>query len=121
MINYILRESRILVTEGENTINKYCVIQLCVSDKVLALAEISTSGNLWVFQRIYVDSEHRARGYGSDVLKKLTDYLDINKIDLYANIYSSGSLSDQQLEAWYKRNGFVDSKDISYQLARYSR
>jgi predicted GNAT family N-acyltransferase len=75
---------------------------------------------VWVFNRIFVSGESRANGYGSDVLSKLIEYLERNKIDLFAYIYSYGSLSEEHLEAWYRRYGFVDASAEGYQLARYA-
>lgn len=104
--------------EEKNRINRICVISLLEGDQILALSEINTAGDKWVFNRIFVAEEHRAKGYGSAVLKKLTAYLDRNRIHLYAYIYSSGSLNEKQLMDWYKRYGFTESQDGSYPLVR---
>lgn len=117
----VLKEENIFIKEKKDNISRSCTIQLCSGDNILASAEIRTAGDTWVFQKISVAEEHRAKGYGSEVLKKLVGYLDRNQIDLYAYIHSSGSLSEQQLAAWYKRHGFVDSDERGYQLVRKSR
>ena len=118
MERIIIKEGKFLIVEEKNWINRICVIKLCDGDKCLALSEISTVNDKWVFNRIFADEEHRAKGYGSEVLAKLTDYLDQNRITLYAYIYSTGSLNEEQLLAWYERHGFIVSNDGSYHLVR---
>lgn len=108
----------ILVKEKEDSISRHCTIELHGGDRILASAEIRTAADIWVFQRITVTEDRRSEGFGSDVLKKLVEYLDANKIDLYANVHSSGNLSDEQLLAWYKRYGFVESVDRGYRLVK---
>lgn len=114
----IIREGKFLIMEEINPINRICVIKLCEGAQCLALAEISPVNDKWVFNRIFVAEEHRAKGYGSAVLSKLTEYLDKNLIDLYAYVYSSGSLNERQLVSWYKRYGFISLKDGDYPLVR---
>jgi predicted GNAT family N-acyltransferase len=116
----IIREGNFLITEETNPINRITYFQLKDGDDVLAAAEISTAGDVWIFNKIFSSVENRARGYGSEVLTKLIDYIDRNHIDLFAYIYSTGSLSENQLDAWYRRYGFVDASKKGYQLARYS-
>lgn len=117
----IIKDGDILITEETNSVNRIVRFQLIDrNQKTLACAEISSAGDTWVFTRIFVSEENRARGYGSEVLKKLTAYLDKKGMDLYAYIFSTGSLSEKQLDAWYRRYGFVDAEDKGYPLARYS-
>jgi GNAT superfamily N-acetyltransferase len=116
----IFREGNILIVEETNPINRIILLQLKEHDKTLAFAEISTSGCIWVFTRMFVSEENRSKGYGSEVLTKLIEYLDRKNMDLYAYIYSSGSLSEKQLESWYRRYGFVDAGHTGYPMARYA-
>lgn len=116
----ITQEGNILITEETNPINRIVRFELKDNDKTLAWAEICSAGDIWIFNRIYVSEENRAKGYGSEVLTKLTAYLDRKNIDLYAYIYSSGSLSEKQLDAWYRRYGFTDAAEKGYPLARYA-
>lgn len=116
----IIKEGNFLITEETNPINRIVRFQLKDHDKIQACAEISSAGDIWIFTRMFVSEENRAKGYGSLVLTKLTEYLDINSIDLYAYIYSSGSLSEKQLEAWYRRYGFAGAADKGYPLARHA-
>ena len=115
-----MKDGNILITEETNPINRIVRFQLIEGDKILAGAEISSAGGAWIFDRIFVSGENRSRGYGSEVLKKLAAYLDRKNIDLYAYIYSTGSLGDKQLEAWYRRYGFTDASDRGCPLARYA-
>ena len=110
----------ILISEEINQINRITRFELIDGEDTLATAEISMAGDVWVFTGIFVSGEHRANGYGSDVLTKVIEYLDRNNIDLFAYIYSYGSLSERQLDAWYRRYGFVDASEQGYQLARYA-
>lgn len=116
----IIKEGNILITEETNPINRIVRFQLKDNDKTLACAEIYSAGDIWIFNRIYVSEENRAKGYGSEVLTKLTAYLDHKNIDLYAYIYSSGSLSEKQLDAWYKRYSFSEAAEKGYPLVRYA-
>jgi GNAT superfamily N-acetyltransferase len=115
-----IRKRDILISEEINQINKTIRFELRDGEDTLAVAEISTAGDVWVFTGIFVSGEYRANGYGSDLLTKLIEYLDINNIDLFAYIYSYGSLSERHLDAWYRRYGFVDAGEEGYQLARYA-
>ncbi len=114
-------EGKFLIVEEDNWINSTCEIILREGENCLARSRISTASSKWVFDRIFVDEEHRAKGYGSEVLCKLTDYLDRKGLDLYAYIHATGSLDNRQLLAWYKRHGFVKSGDGSYPLVRIHR
>ncbi|MFX4260724.1 GNAT family N-acetyltransferase [Pelotomaculum propionicicum] len=116
----IIKEGNILITEEKNPINRIVRFQRKENDKTLACAEISSAGDIWIFTRMYVSEENRAMGYGSEVLTKLTAYLDRKNLDLYAYIYSSGNLSEKQLDAWYRRYGFADDENKGYPLARYA-
>lgn len=116
----ILKEENVLIIEETNPINTIVHFQLKDHDKTLAWADISTAGDIWTFTRIFVTEDNRARGYGTELLVKLIEYLDRHKIDLYAYIYSSGSLSEKHLDAWYRRYGFVDAADKGFPLARYA-
>ena len=116
-----IRKRDILISEEINQINRTTRFELRDGEDILAAAEISTAGDVWVFTGIFVSGEHRANGYGSDVLKIVIEYLDRNNIDLFAYIYSYGSLSERHLDAWYRRYGFVDAGEAGYQLARYAR
>lgn len=115
------RALKIQITEDINPINRITLFQLKDGNDVLASAEISTAGDVWVFTRMFSSVENRAKGYGSAVLMHLVEYLNKNSIDLYAYIYSSGSLSEKQLDAWYRRYGFVDASEKGYPLVRYCR
>ena len=117
----IIREGKYQIIEETNTINKITFFQLRDGDDLLATAEISTAGDVWLFNRIFSSAENRAKGYGSEVLKKVIEYINRKNIDLFAYIYSTGSLSEIQLDAWYRRYGFVDASEEGYQLVRYSR
>jgi predicted GNAT family acetyltransferase len=75
----IIKEGNILITEETNPINRIVRFQLKDNDKTLACAEIYSAGDIWIFNRIYVSEENRAKGYGSEVLTKLTAYLDHKK------------------------------------------
>jgi GNAT superfamily N-acetyltransferase len=109
-----------LISEEINLINRNTRFELRDGDNILATAEIGTAGKIWVFTRIFVSGEYRANGFGSDLLAKLIEYLDRNNIDLFAYVYSYGSLTESQLVAWYRRYGFEDAVEKGYQLARYA-
>jgi GNAT superfamily N-acetyltransferase len=115
-----IRKRNILITEEINQINRTIRFELKDGENTLATAEISTAGDVWVFTGIFVSGEYRANGYGSDLLTKIIEYLDRKNIDLFAYIYSYGSLSEKHLDAWYRRYGFVDAGEEGYQLARYA-
>ena len=115
-----IRKKDILISEEINKINRTTRFELKDGENILGTAEINTAGDVWVFTGIFVSGEYRANGYGSDLLTKLIEYLDINNIDLFAYIYSYGSLNEGHLDAWYRRYGFVDASEEGYQLARYA-
>ena len=116
-----IRKRDILISEDINQVNRTITFEIRAGEVTLAAAKISTAGDVWVFTGIFVSDEHRANGYGSDLLAKLIQYLDLNNMDLFAYIYSYGSLSERHLDAWYRRYGFVDAGEAGYQLARYAR
>ena len=60
-----------------------------------------------VISRINVPRENRGKGYGSQLLRQVLDIADQEKIRLYLEIAPSDGLNYEQLEAWYKRYGFV--------------
>jgi GNAT superfamily N-acetyltransferase len=57
--------------------------------------------------RISVPVSWRGQGYGSKLLKMITDDADREKVILSLAILPSGGLNYEQLQAWYERNGFV--------------
>jgi predicted GNAT family acetyltransferase len=70
----------------------------------------------WMVSRVNVPEKHRGNGYGSILLKTVTNDADQEGITLRLEIFPSGQMSYEQLEAWYRRNGFeyIDKQHLSY-------
>lgn len=80
----------------------------------IAIADLTNMGEMvsgtMTITRINVPSEFRGRGYGSLLLKQVLTAADHDLVRLSLEIYPSGPLSHDDLEAWYKRHGFIQSK-----------
>jgi ribosomal protein S18 acetylase RimI-like enzyme len=63
----------------------------------------------WTISRINVPKEHRGKGLGSAMLKRILADADEEGIDLYLVVYATGALDDEQLTEWYERYGFVST------------
>ena len=59
-----------------------------------------------IITRINVPELSRGKGIGSALLNEVLREADKTNTTLYLEILSSGPLSYDQLEAWYKRHGF---------------
>jgi len=78
----------------------------------------------WLLTGIDVHWRNRHRGVASALLKLITDDADNENITLFLAIGpdgSTGSLTAEQLIAWYSRNGFVtwhDNEDAMKRLPK---
>lgn len=71
------------------------------------------SGQEWVISRIYVPTNLRGLGRGRALLMRILADADLEPgVTLYLTASpGSGGLSLEDLEAWYRRHGFVDDTD----------
>lgn len=66
--------------------------------------------NAWYYNRLYVKPEYRGHHIGSCLLDNMLKYVNKKKAILFLDINPYGDMSYQNLEAFYKRHGFVDNK-----------
>ena len=64
------------------------------------------TGNIYYFNRLYVQEEYRGQKIGEQLLKKLLEVFDNSNNVLLMHINPYGELSYEQLEAFYKYYGF---------------
>lgn len=56
---------------------------------------------------IKVVKSDRNKGIGKELLKAMTKFVKENNIPLYLEVASTGDMTDDELQAWYSKNGFV--------------
>ena len=64
--------------------------------------------NSWYINRVYVPHIHRGKGYGRKLLKECIEGADKEGAILWLEINPYGSLTYDELRAWYMRYGFED-------------
>lgn len=62
--------------------------------------------NAFVIHRINVPVQHRAKGYGSTLLKQICADADAEQVPLILAPEPSGGLPYEELVSWYMRHGF---------------
>lgn len=86
---------------------KSCFTLRVEQDPRPAIADVSWMDGLgWVLNRINVPGPARGNGYGSKLLKMVTDNADEEGVTLILGPEPSGPLDFDALVAWYQRNGF---------------
>jgi len=65
-----------------------------------------------IITRINVPEEHRAQGFGRQLLLEACNAADRGEVVLFLEIAPSGPLDYDQLESWYMRYGFKRWKGI---------
>lgn len=79
-----------------------------VDPKSRAIADlIRLKEREWLLTRINVPFQNRGKGYASTLLKRVLYEADQEGITLTLEVIPSGNLDEQQLTAWYERNGFI--------------
>lgn len=68
-------------------------------------------GVYWI-TRVNVPRGYRGRGFGTHLLRLVTNWADEHGLVLKLTIQESGGLTTKQLESWYKRYGFVRKKRL---------
>jgi len=72
--------------------------------------------------RVWTDPKHRKQGFATELMKAVTDEADILGIVLILQPLnwgrSGGIRSPKDLEAWYKRFGFVKTQNNPVLMAR---
>lgn len=63
--------------------------------------------DVWCITRINVPKQFRGKGTGTRLLKQILDAADKEGAVLVLTVSSSDGLSNDQLDAWYQRHGFV--------------
>jgi len=72
------------------------------------MAELDPSAipGSYLITRINVPIKVRGNGFGTAILKRITDDADRLGVTLYVQPMSSGSWNNRTLRAWYVRHGF---------------
>lgn len=66
--------------------------------------------NALCITRINVPRTFRGQGYGSRLLKDALYAADAEGVTLVLQVCSSGPMTDEELEHWYMRHGFVKER-----------
>ena len=69
--------------------------------------------NSALITRINVPDRYRGNGIGSKLLQQILKDADQEGITLYLEILASGGLTYIQLDAWYRRHGFIWDEEQS--------
>jgi ribosomal protein S18 acetylase RimI-like enzyme len=72
----------------------------------IAVANLIRHPGGLLITNVYVPPKFRGKGHGRALLKKVTDAADRDGKKLFLHASSAGAMSDDELEAWYERNGF---------------
>jgi ribosomal protein S18 acetylase RimI-like enzyme len=89
------------------TVKTYYTILL--SKVEIAIADLVKPGELtsnWTITRINVPYKYRGLGHGRELLRRITADADAEGATLELDVFPSGELGYEELEAWYRRNGF---------------
>lgn len=82
------------------------------------------SPNEVLVTRIEVDPALRGRGYGTELLRRITRDADAEKVTLVLEVEPDGSpngLGFYELRVWYAKLGFVTHPDSNEAMIRYPR
>ena len=112
----VIKLYQINIIETDNNIT--IAIQLDVI--YVALAEVSmVTSESWYFNRLSVPVKFRNQGIATQLMRKLIQVLDKNKITLICDINPYGDLDFNQLNKFYKQYGFVEHEE--HHLIRYPK
>lgn len=91
---------------------------ILITPTAVAIADLTRYEKGMLITRINVPDKFRQRGYGTFLLKLLTDEADKNATILYLEVAPSGNMSYQDLVVWYKKHGFKESRGIMVRRPR---
>lgn len=84
----------------------------------IGIADLTNIGEMvpgsMTITRINIPAAYRGQGYGTQLLRSITQAADEAGVDLSLEIMPSGPLDYDDLEAWYKRHGFTQIGDNIY-------
>ena len=79
----------------------------------LAVIDLFPLGSdVWEVSRINVPARYRGQGIGSRLMDQLLEDADAEGVTLQLTINPYGGLTYEQLQDWYERRGFVQSRDV---------
>lgn len=82
--------------------------QCYVDTETRAIVDVyNTHDNVYLVTRVNVPRAHRGRGIASRLMRAVIDDADTDGVVLELFVGPSDGLDFVQLEAWYKRLGFV--------------
>lgn len=73
-----------------------------------AIADLVRYQGGMMITRINVPRDHRGKGHARKLLGRILADADKDGVALYLHVSASDGLTEQQLDAWYKRHGFVE-------------
>lgn len=82
----------------------------CYVDKETnSIADLSLleDDDLYLLTRINVPRQHRGKGHGSKLLRRILEDADRERSTIVLEIAPSDGLNHDQLKSWYERHGFV--------------
>lgn len=94
-------------------------MKLCYADRATrSVADVVAADHLgahiFVITRISVPKEYRGQGVGRQLLKEVLADADKEGVRLVLEINPYGDMTFKQLEAWYTRNGFLQTIEGYY-------
>ena len=84
-----------------------------IEEYPVSLALSIRDGNLHL-HTIQIERSQRNLGYGTQVLRKLCDFADQNKLSITLTPDSSLGGNKRRLEKWYRTFGFKKNKDYRF-------
>lgn len=108
----------------KSTINNLTIVLFeTKSRSSLSLTKMTPAGNLkdlistpenlpvWSFNRIFVLENHRNKGIGTLLLRKLCNIADEKQFAIFLGINAYGDLNTEQLRKWYAKYGWNTIKE----------
>lgn len=116
--------NNILTNIGDYNITVFTIIngKRCAAE-ISKFGDFESNDKIFYFNRLIVHESLRNQGIASDLMNKLIQILDTEKITLLCDVNPYGGLSLEQLILFYNKYGFI--KDPEYnnnnddQLIRY--
>jgi ribosomal protein S18 acetylase RimI-like enzyme len=91
---------------------------ISLATNYIAIADLTSHPGGLLLTRINVPVKFRKQGHGNKLLKKVLDAADADGVRLFLHASSSNEkYSDEDLEAWYMRNGFTRLNALMFERA----
>jgi ribosomal protein S18 acetylase RimI-like enzyme len=110
------------VQRGESRRETPSIKNCYVDFETRSIADLTGIGEMvpgtMTITRINVPVEHRGKGHGSKILRRICNAADRYQVKLTLEVMPSGGLNYEQLVDWYHRYGFVWNATYMYMIRR---